>query len=236
IKLPTRDIVREIDMISIEEYGIQGLILMENAGRAVAEVVLDEFPKVKRVAIFAGGGNNGGDGFVVGRHLMNKGLDVTTYLTVDPKKYKGDALINFQALSKIGGEIIRLNNGFAGYKGADLIVDALFGTGLDRKVDGFNREVIDYINSQAVPRVAVDIPSGLDSDTGFPLGVSVKADITVTFVLPKIGLAIYPGINYAGKVYVVDITTPRFLEKDIPFELITYNNVRELLQPRHPNT
>src|SRR3989304_5406472 len=203
MKLATRDIVREIDRISIEEYGIQGLILMENAGRAVAEVVLDEFPKVKRVAIFAGGGNNGGDGFVVGRHLMNKGLDVTTYLTVDPKKYKGDAL---------------------------------FGTGLDRKVDGFNREVIDYINSQAVPRVAVDIPSGLDSDTGFPLGVSVKADVTVTFVLPKIGLAIYPGIDYAGKVYVVDITTPRFLEKDIPFELITYDTVREILKPRHPNS
>ncbi len=236
MKLATRDIVREIDRISIEEYGIQGLILMENAGRAVAEVVLDEFPKVKRVAIFAGGGNNGGDGFVVGRHLMNKGLDVTTYLTVDPKKYKGDALINFQALSKIGGEIIRLNNGFAGYKGADLIVDALFGTGLDREVDGFYREVIDYINSQAVPRIAVDIPSGLDSDTGFPLGVSVKADVTVTFVLPKIGLAIYPGINYAGKVYVVDITTPKFLEEDIPFELITYETVSGILKPRHPNT
>src|SRR3990170_2811202 len=184
MKLATRDIVREIDRISIEEYGIQGLILMENAGRAVAEVILDEFPKVKRVAIFAGGGNNGGDGFVVGRHLMNKGLDVNTYLTVDPKKYKGDALINFQA----------------------------------------------------VPRVAVDIPSGLDSDTGFPLGVSVKADVTVTFVLPKIGLAIYPGIDYAGKVYVVDITTPRFLEKDIPFELITYDTVREILKPRHPNS
>ena len=236
MKLATREIIRKIDRISIEEYGISGLILMENAGRAVAEVILDEFPKVKRVAIFAGGGNNGGDGFVVGRHLTNKGLDVTTYLTVDPKKYKGDALINFQALSKIGGEIIRLNNGFAGYKGADLIVDALFGTGLDREVDGFYREVIDYINSQAVPRIAVDIPSGLDSDTGFPLGVSVKADITVTFVLPKIGLAIYPGINYAGKVYVVDITTPKFLEEDIPFELIAYNNVREILQPRHPNT
>src|SRR4030066_105818 len=155
MKLATRDIVREIDRISIEEYGIQGLILMENAGRAVAEVILDEFPKVKRVAIFAGGGNNGGDGFVVGRHLMKKGLDVTTYLTVD-------------------------------------------------------------------------IPSWLDSDTGVPLGVSVKAYITVTFVLPKIGLAIYPGINYAGKVYVVDITTPKFLEEDIPFELITYETVSEI--------
>src|SRR3989304_4501482 len=196
MKLATRDIVREIDRISIEEYGIQGLILMENAGRAVAEVVLDEFPKVKRVAIFAGGGNNGGDGFVVGRHLMNKGLDVTTYLTVDPKKYKGDALINFQALRKIGGEIIRLNNGFAGYKGADLIVDALFGTGLDREVDGFFREGIDYINSQAVPRIAVDIPSGLDSDPPCPRGFSGKAECPSARALPKRGPPIYPGINY----------------------------------------
>lgn len=236
MKLATREIIREIDKASIEEYGILGLILMENAGRGVAKVVLKEFPEIKRIAIFAGGGNNGGDGFVVARHLMKEGLDVTTYLAVDPKRYKGDALVNFQALSKIGGKVIRLNNGFADYKGADLIVDALFGTGLDREVDGFYKEVIDFINSQSVPRVAVDIPSGLDSDTGFPLGVSVKADITVTLVLPKIGLAIYPGIDYAGKVYVVDITTPKFLEKDIPFELITYDSVREILKPRHPNS
>jgi hydroxyethylthiazole kinase-like uncharacterized protein yjeF len=236
MKLATREIIREIDRISIEEYGIPGLILMENAGRAVAKVVLEEFPDAKKIAIFAGGGNNGGDGFVVARHLLGEGLDVTTYLAVDPKKYKGDALTNFEALRKIGGKLVELKNGFSEYKDADLIIDALFGTGLDREVEGFYREIINFINSQPVPRVAIDLPSGLNADTGFPLGVSVKADITVTFVLPKIGLAIYPGVDHAGKVYVVDITTPKFLEKDIPFELITYDTLRKVLKPRRPDT
>jgi NAD(P)H-hydrate epimerase len=236
MKLATREIVREIDRVTIEEYGIPGIILMENAGRAVARVVLQEFPQAKRVAIFAGGGNNGGDGFVVARHLMGEGLDVTTYLATDPRKYKGDALTNLEALRRIGGKLVELKGDFSVYEKADAIIDALFGTGLDREVEGFYREVIEFINSQPVPRVAVDLPSGLNADTGFPLGVSVRASVTVTFVLPKLGLAIYPGIDYAGRVYVVDITTPKFLEDGIPFELITYDTVRGILKPRHPNT
>jgi ADP-dependent NAD(P)H-hydrate dehydratase / NAD(P)H-hydrate epimerase len=251
MKLATREIIREIDRISIEEYGIPGLILMENAGRAVSKVVFEEFPllsgslktlplgrypKSQRIAIFAGSGNNGGDGFVIARHLISEGLDVTTYLTSEPKKYSGDALTNFEALRKIGGKLVDIRNGFSQYQWADLIIDALFGTGLDRDVGGFYRDVIDFINSQPVPRIAVDIPSGLDADTGFPLGVSVKADVTVTFVVPKIGLAVYPGIDYAGKVYVADITTPKLLEKEITYGLITYNTVRRILKPRHPDT
>ncbi|HEX3035869.1 MAG TPA: NAD(P)H-hydrate dehydratase [Thermodesulfobacteriota bacterium] len=237
MKLATREIIREIDRISIEEHGIHGLILMENAGRAAANVLLEEFPWVERVAIFAGGGNNGGDGFVIARHLISYGLDVTTYLVSDPGKYKGDALTNFEALRNIGGELVELReDGLLEYKESDVIVDALFGTGVDREVKGFYRNVIEFINSQPVPCVAVDVPSGLDINTGFPLGVAVKADITVTFALPKVGLAIYPGIDYAGKVYVADITTPKFLEKDIPFEIITYETVREILKPRHPDT
>jgi NAD(P)H-hydrate epimerase len=236
MKLATREIIREIDRVSIEAYGILGLILMENAGRAVAKVVLQDFPDIKKVAIFAGGGNNGGDGFVTARHLISEGLEVTTYLAGDPKKYKGDALINLEALRKIGGGLVRLKRGLSDYKGADLIIDALFGTGLDREVKGFYKEVIDFINSQPVPRIAVDIPSGLDADTGFPLGVSVKADITITFIIPKIGLAVYPGIDYARKIYVADITTPKLLEKDIPSELITYDTVRGILKPRHQDT
>lgn len=236
MKLATREIVREIDRTSIEEFGIPGLILMENAGRAVAKAVLDEFPKAKGVAIFAGGGNNGGDGFVVARHLMSQGLDVITYVLSDPKKYKGDALTNFQALRKIGSRLVELKGNFSEYKQADVIIDAIFGTGLDREVEGFYRETIEFINSQPVPRVSVDLPSGLDADTGLPLGVSVKADVTVTFVLPKLGLVIYPGIDYAGKVYLVDITTPKLLEKDIPFELTTYDKALKVLKPRHPDT
>lgn len=251
MKLATREIIREIDRISIEEYGIPGLILMENAGRAVSKVVFEEFPKLssslktlplgryprsQRIAIFAGGGNNGGDGFVIARHLISGGMDVTTYLASDPKKYRGDALTNLEALRKIGGKLIDIRNSLPEYREADLIIDALLGTGLERDVEGIYRDLIDFINSQPVPRIAVDIPSGLDANTGFPLGVSVKADVTVTFVVPKIGLAIYPGIDYAGKVYVADITTPKPLEKDVTSELTTYETVRRILKPRHQDT
>lgn len=237
MKLATREIIREIDRISIEEHGIPGLILMENAGRAAADAVLTEFPEAKTVAIFAGGGNNGGDGFVIARHLISAGLGVTTYLVSNPDKYTGDALINLEALRKIGGELVELKDGgFSEYKGADVVIDALFGTGLDREVQGLYGNVIEFINSQPVPCVAVDLPSGLDANTGFPLGVAVKADVTVTFILPKIGLAVYPGMEYAGKVYVADITTPKFLEKDIPFEIVTYETARRILKPRHQDT
>ncbi len=236
MKLVTREIVREIDRTSIEEFGIPGLVLMENAGRAVAKVMLQKFPEAKKIAIFAGGGNNGGDGFVLARHLLGEGLDVTTYILSNRKKYRGDSFTNLQALTKIGARVIELKDIFSEYQQSDLIIDALFGTGLDRQVEGFYREVIEFINSQPVPHVSVDLPSGLDANTGFPLGISVKADVTVTFVLPKLGLAIYPGLEYAGKVYVVDITTPKFLEKDIPYELVTYDTVRKVLKPRHPDT
>jgi len=132
--------------------------------------------------------------------------------------------------------LVELKVNLSEYRQADVIIDAIFGTGLDREVEGFYKEAIEFINTQPVPCVSVDLPSGLDANTGFPLGLSVKADVTVTFVLPKLGLAIYPGIEYAGKVYVVDITTPKFLGRDIPYELVTYHTVGKILKPRQPNT
>ena len=236
MKIATREIVREIDTKSIEKHGIPGLVLMENAGRAAADVLIEEFPFADRVAVFAGGGNNGGDGFVIARHLISQGIAVTTYLAGSSGKYRGDALTNLKALKKSGGEVVELNGSLRKYKQADLIVDALFGTGLDRDVDGFNRRIIDFMNSQPVPRLGVDIPSGLDANTGYPLGAAVKADVTVTFVLPKIGISIYPGLDYAGRIYVADITTPKFLESGIPYELLTHASVRGILKPRHPDS
>lgn len=236
MKIATREIVREIDRKTIEKHGIPSLVLMENAGRAAADVIIEEFPFANRVAVFAGGGNNGGDGFVIARHLIGQGIAVTAYLAVSSGKYKGDALTNLRALKKSGGEVVELEGGLRKYKQADLIVDALFGTGLDREVDGFNRKIIDFMNSQPVPKLAVDLPSGLDANTGFPLGTAVKADVTVTFVLPKIGISIYPGLDYSGRVYVADITTPKFLEEGIPYELLTHASVRDILKPRRPDT
>ena len=236
MKVATREIVREIDRLTIKEHGVPGLQLMENAGRATADVILDNFTYAEKVAIFAGGGNNGGDGFVIARHLLSEGIKVDTYILSDTKKYKGDALTNLKELKKIGGNIIELNEDLRRYKKADIIVDAIFGTGLDREVTGFYKKAIDFINSQGVPTVAVDLPSGLDSNTGQPLGTSILADVTVTFVLPKIGISIYPGVEYAGEIYVADISTPKFLEDDIPYELLLSESVSNILEPRYQDT
>ncbi|MEW6144313.1 MAG: NAD(P)H-hydrate dehydratase [Thermodesulfobacteriota bacterium] len=236
MKIATREIVRDIDAKSIEKHGIPGLVLMENAGRMAADVVLEEFPQADSAAVFAGGGNNGGDGFVIARHLAGQGVKVTTYLAASPAKYKGDALANLKALKKSGGEIVELGGSFRKYKQAGLIVDALFGTGLDREVEGFSKKIIDFMNAQPVPRLAVDLPSGIDANTGFPLGAAVRADVTVTFVVPKIGISIYPGLEYAGRIYVADITTPKSLEEDIPYELLTHSSVQGILKPRRPDS
>ncbi|MGB2690989.1 MAG: NAD(P)H-hydrate dehydratase [Thermodesulfobacteriota bacterium] len=236
MKIATREIVREIDRLTIEKYGVPGLVLMENAGRATADVLLDNFSYATKVAVFAGGGNNGGDGFVIARHLISAGLDVDTYIVTDPKKYKGDALTNYKALKNIGGNIVELNSNLRKYKQAEVIVDALFGTGLDREVTGFYKKVIEFINTQGVLTIAVDIPSGLDSNSGFPLGTAVLADITVTYVLPKLGITMYPGVEFAGEIYVADITTPKFLEDEIPYELVTSESVDGILGPRYEDT
>lgn len=236
MKIATRQIVREIDRLTISKYGVPGLVLMENAGRATADVILDNFSYAGRVSIFAGSGNNGGDGFVIARHLISEGLDVDLYLLSDSKKLTGDALTNFNALKNIGVNIVELKNNLRKYKQADVIVDAIFGTGLDREVTGFYKKVIDFINSQGVPTISVDLPSGLDANTGYPLGTAVLADITVTFVVPKLGISIYPGVEFAGEIYVAEITTPKFLEDEIPYELLLSESVDCILPPRYEDT
>lgn len=236
MKIATREIVREIDRLTISKYGVPGLVLMENAGRATADVIIDNFSYADKVSIFAGSGNNGGDGFVIARHLISDGLDVDVYILSDPKKLSGDALVNYKALKNIGGNIVELKNNLRKYKQADIIVDAIFGTGLDREVTGFYKKVIDFINSQGVPTISVDLPSGLDANTGQPLGSAVLADVTVTFVLPKLGISIYPGVEYSGEIYVADITTPKFLEDEIPYELLLSESVDYILPPRYEDT
>ncbi len=237
MKIATREIIREIDRLAIEKYGIPSIVLMENAGRAAADVLVKEFPYANRAAVFAGSGNNGGDGFVIARHLIGQGLKITTYIASDIRKYKGDALINLNALIKMGAKIVELNdNGLRKYRRADVIVDALLGTGIDRKITGFYQRIIEFINAREEPCLAVDIPSGLDSNTGFPLGSTIVADLTVTFVLPKLGTSIYPGAEFAGDIYVADITTPKLLEANIKYELLTNKEVRDLLIPRRPDS
>lgn len=211
----TRSEVRSFDAWAINTVGIPGTVLMENAGRSCAELIiniLSDKPKPK-VSIFCGTGNNGGDGFVIARHLINNGLNVNTVIFDDPKKIKGDAKINLDILKKMFHkiEIIDINqdnlnelvNEFTA--DSDMIIDSLFGTGLSGQLRPPHQNLIKAINQQNRPILAVDIPSGLDCDTGQPLACAVKADYTVTFVAVKKGFTAEQAQNYTGQIYIASI-------------------------------
>jgi hydroxyethylthiazole kinase-like uncharacterized protein yjeF len=221
LKIVTADEMREIDRNAIEVVGIPGVVLMENAGRAVADTVknLLEHVASPRVCIFAGKGNNGGDGFVVARHLANSQFRVKTFLLGEIGQIQGDAKINLDILMGMGMEVEELNaDGLPTARVAmsmsDLVIDAVFGTGFKGEVEGYVSHVIDTVNESGRPVVAVDVPSGLDSTTGRVSSSCVKATHTVTFGLPKVGLLLYPGAAYAGELVVADIGLPRSLLVD----------------------
>jgi hydroxyethylthiazole kinase-like uncharacterized protein yjeF len=239
--------MQELDRKAIETYRIPGMVLMENAGKGAAEVISKAFPEIqkKKIAIIAGKGNNGGDGFVIARYLLNWGGSVKVYLLTDPKGLRGDAETNFNIFQRMKGEIISVPSSKDYVKVKkdlekfDILIDGIFGTGLDAEVRGYYREVIDHLNMLQRPIVAIDIPSGLDADTGKPLGTAIRACLTVTFGLPKVGLLIPPGIDYVGDVKVVDIGIPKRLvdEEKIPTYLLEKDDITGWLSiPRNPNT
>lgn len=247
MKVATAEQMQELDRKAMETYRIPGIVLMENAGRGAAEAILSSFPDLrkKKVAVIAGKGNNGGDGFVIARHFMNRGIPVKVFLLTDPKSLRGDAETNHYVFHRMKGEILSIPSSKDYQKvkreleKADLLVDAIFGTGLDAEVRGYYREVIDHLNTLHCPLVAVDIPSGLNADTGKPLGAAIRATLTVTFGLPKIGLLISPGSDYTGTLKVVDIGIPKNLveEEKISSYLLDEDEIMRVLSvPRRPDT
>ncbi len=238
--------MRRLDEIAIKRYGIPGLILMENAGRGVAGIIERDFGnlKGKNVSIFAGKGNNGGDGFVIARHLWNKGFRVSVYLLAKKPDVKGDAKVNLDIWARMGGEVIEILSirGIEKYRSnirhAALIVDAIFGTGLSADVKGIHQKVIGVINNLNKRVVSVDIPSGLDASNGKVLGSCVKATITATMAISKIGLLIYPGADYAGRVERVDIGMPQHLleGEKIRWEMLDAEGIKKILKLRQANS
>ena len=212
MKVSTVEQMRNLDRGAIEEFKIPDTILMENAGEAVYFVIQKEFGiKGKRFIIFCGIGNNGGDGFVVARKLLSNGGLVTVFLLGDIEKLTGCAKDNFDTISTLPIQIERLTSleqitdSLPRY---DAIIDAIFGTGLTREVGGIYREVIELINEGQKVVFSVDIPSGVNGDTGQIMGCAVKTDYTVTFGLPKLGNLLYPGFELCGKLYVTHISFP----------------------------
>jgi hydroxyethylthiazole kinase-like uncharacterized protein yjeF len=211
----SRDEVRAFDTWAINSIGIPGVVLMENAGRSCAELVEEKLKDVagKKVCIFCGTGNNGGDGYVIARHLINRGVNITVVVCGDRNKIKGDAKINLDILEQMGESVELLNpsdQDIAGrierfVTGADVIVDSLFGTGVRGQLSDDYKRLIESINTCNCPVLAVDIPSGLDCDTGEPLGAAVRAAWTVTFVAVKKGFVSGSAAQYTGEIFVASI-------------------------------
>ena len=217
MKVSTVEDMRNLDRGAIEEFKIPDRILMENAGQAVYSVIHNELGiKGKSFLIFCGIGNNGGDGFVVARKLHSNGGLVTVFLLGDSEKLTGCAKENFDTISTLPIQIERLTSveqiRFS-LLHCDAVVDAIFGTGLIRDVGGIYREVIDSINESQTAVFSVDIPSGVNGDTGRIMGCALKADYTVTFGLPKLGNLLYPGFDLCGKLYLTHISFPPSLYK-----------------------
>ena len=229
--LVTAQEMRDFDKAAIDDFGIPGIVLMENAGRSTFHILrkhLGEDIQDLRVAVVAGPGNNGGDGYVIARYLINHGADVQTFLLSPREKIKGDALTNLKTLEKMSAQIVEITDesSFAdaacSWQEADLIVDAILGTGLTSDVRSPFSDAILAINESSALRLAVDLPSGLDADTGRILGCAVKADLTATYGFMKLGMAVYPGLEYCGKVEVVDISIPLPAVRKSPPRAILY--------------
>ena len=214
IPVLSREQVRDVDRHAVDVCHVPSIVLMENAGRGAAELVLRRLERRPGpVAIVCGAGNNGGDGFVVARRLAIAGAAVRVLFTSSRERLKGDALSNHDAWLGVGGAIVAVTESHLGrfeeeLQGASLVVDGLLGTGLDRPVTGFLAAVIERMNRAPGFRLALDVPSGLDANTGCPLGVAVRADETVTFAALKLGLVTSVGADHAGPVTVVDIGIP----------------------------
>ena len=207
----TRAQVREIDRRSIEDFHIPGIVLMENAARAAADVACEMLSGdcVGEVLILCGGGNNGGDGLAVARHLHNRGSEVFIQLTIDPAKYSGDVLINYSVARAMKIPIEPINLDAIATTPALVIIDAIFGTGLQNPSRDPFGQIVDAMNQSRVPVLAIDLPSGLDCDTGKPLGdACVEAARTITFVAEKAGFANPDAQRYLGRVSIGDIGCP----------------------------
>jgi NAD(P)H-hydrate epimerase len=220
--LLTRDQCRSADRYAIERLGIPGVVLMENAGRNAADVIerclraaARKSGKAETVAVVCGKGNNGGDGFVIARHLSLRGHAVTVDLLADPVELTGDAGVHYTSAERMGIPILRLDKPGAVARAARrwrtsaVVVDALLGTGFSGQVREPLAGVIRRINSlKASTVVAVDVPSGLDADTGNAGGEAVRADVTVTFLAAKVGLVQPAAQTYVGRLIVADIGAP----------------------------
>jgi ADP-dependent NAD(P)H-hydrate dehydratase / NAD(P)H-hydrate epimerase len=235
--------MREADRRTIEDIGLPSVVLMENAGRQVVSTMESTFEGLggMRVAVVCGRGNNGGDGFVVARTLLERSMDVGVYLVGQGAELKGDARTNLGILSNLGVDIVEIRDSAAwelhgtDVLGSDLIVDALLGTGLNGPLSGLVETIVADLNSSARPVVSIDLPSGLSADAVEVPGPAVHASVTVTLGAPKLPLVLPPAEALAGNLVIADIGIPRSVINDVEgpwIEILTKETMRPLVEPR----
>jgi len=239
--------MREADRRTIDDIGIPSLVLMENAGRqavAAMEAIYGDLLE-RQVAVLCGRGNNGGDGFVVARTLMQRGVDVSVFLIGRVAEVRGDARINLEILGRLGLTVVEIADSqawelhFSEVGDCTLIVDAIFGTGLNAPISGFIESVVTDVNASGIPVVAIDLPSGLSADSPDPIGPSIEAGLTVTLAAPKIPLVLPPAETHAGDIVIADIGIPGEVLEGLDgphLDLLTRASMRELITPRQPDS
>lgn len=234
MKAVSAAVMRELDRKAIEEFGIPGLVLMENAGAGAFRYLRRALePRTaghhgaggsagKAVLVLCGGGNNGGDGYVIARHLANHGYEVEILAACEGEKLKGDARTNWEIAFAMGIPIRVLKDSDKPARAVTLksrpvaVVDALLGTGASKELQGIYKSLVEYANGLDCFSLAVDIPTGVHADTGEILGTAFQADATATFGLPKVGLYLYPGAAFAGRIHPIDISVPASLFAKAP--------------------
>ena len=235
--------MREADRRTIDDVGVPSIVLMENAGRQVVAAMEAAFDTLAsmRIAVVAGKGNNGGDGFVVARTLLERDFDVGVYLVGQGTEVKGDARINLEVLQQLGVDIIEIADAAAwelhgtDVLGSDLVVDALFGTGLNAPLAGLVESIVADLNASARPVVSIDLPSGVSADKPDVIGPTVHASLTVTLGAPKIPLVLPPAESFAGNLVIADIGIPKSVIDAVDgphLELLTKEAMRPLIEPR----
>lgn len=242
MKLVTAEEMRRLDRAATERFGIPSLLLMEHAAIGVTREIERRYGDLagRRVLILAGKGRNGGDGLAVGRLLLRRGARVEALLVFGREGLRGDAGLQVTMAEQHGiplRDLSKKNDPAGALEQADVVVDAIFGTGLSAPVTGTAAEAIEAANRSGKPVVAVDLPSGIHADTGAILGAAVRAALTVTLGLPKRGLYLHPGSEYAGVVTVADIGIPpeAVLAESIAVSLIEPEEARAWLPPRPAN-
>ncbi|MGE0862697.1 MAG: NAD(P)H-hydrate dehydratase [Vicinamibacterales bacterium] len=243
MRILNADQMREADRRTIQDIGLASLVLMENAGRQVVAAIESLYPDLadRQVAIVCGKGNNGGDGFVVARTLQQRGVDVSVFVIGKVGEIKGDARINLEILGRIGLTVVEVADETAWelhgteITSHDLIIDAMFGTGLSAPLTGFYETVVADINEGGVPIVSIDMPSGMSADTCDLIGDAIDATVTVTLGAPKLPLVLPPAESQSGEVVIADIGIPAevFDQLDGPhIELLTRDQMRPLVPAR----